>query len=144
MDVVLLSGSLRFIAVTSITLAPSNNIFPMKGGHDLFAAYFSGYESFKKKYTVFNSRTHYKRAGKVNIEFKVFTLGTNSWRRIGAVLPFEVDHFEAESIFHLESLCLNGALHWAVSFDEIVLVFDLKDENFHQIPGPSGASNKLF
>ncbi|XP_061990560.1 putative F-box protein At4g38870 [Rosa rugosa] len=74
------------------------------------------------------------------ITFKIFTLGTHSWRTIQVDLhdlpfdPFKWDIFQ-------KSLCVNGSLHWfhtdtsSYTF-RIIVVFDLIEERLRAIDLP--------
>ncbi|CAN6559741.1 unnamed protein product [Malus baccata var. baccata] len=67
---------------------------------------------------------------------KIFKLGTSSWRRIEADindLPFD----PLKCQFERRSVCVHGAIHWMHdSTQNIIAVFDLKDERFRAIPLP--------
>lgn len=66
---------------------------------------------------------------------QIFILRMNSWRGI------EVDHndqpFDFHTCqFHRRSVCIHGALHWLHGTQDLIVVFDLKDERFRVIPFP--------
>ncbi|KAJ4839522.1 hypothetical protein Tsubulata_019024 [Turnera subulata] len=67
----------------------------------------------------------------------VYSLRTDSWRVVG---NFPYEHYLIDS-----GVFLNGAIHWVVSIEEeergksVVIVFDLADEIFREMPAPDDA-----
>ncbi|XP_043693042.1 F-box protein CPR1-like [Telopea speciosissima] len=64
-----------------------------------------------------------------NIEVKVYSLSTNSWRRIGD-LPFH------HTYIYGFGLLANSALHWVDTDSKFIVSFDIKDEEFGGVPLP--------
>nr|DAD48206.1 TPA_asm: hypothetical protein HUJ06_018143 [Nelumbo nucifera] len=65
----------------------------------------------------------------------VHTLGTDSWRKIGEDVSFQIDRRSG-------GLLLHGAIHWAairlipVGVMSLIVYFDLEDEAFWELPPP--------
>ncbi|BFG34329.1 hypothetical protein CerSpe_206030 [Prunus speciosa] len=67
--------------------------------------------------------------------FKIFKLGTSSWRCIEVDLndlPFD----PLNCPFHKRSVCVNGAVHWMHGTENVIVVFDIGEEKFRAIPLP--------
>ncbi|KAF7830859.1 putative F-box protein [Senna tora] len=66
-------------------------------------------------------------------QIEVFTLGSNSWRKLPdeETPPFFIQHYQ-------QSLTLNGGLYWLTmeDFRTIILRFDLVEEKFKVVPPP--------
>ncbi|CAK9157348.1 unnamed protein product [Ilex paraguariensis] len=75
------------------------------------------------------------------VAFWIFTLGGKSWRQIHPPdSPFGLDNDEPPWFIELENcVCLHGALHWIrmLKQKKAIVVFDLRDENFHAISIPN-------
>ncbi|XP_010274506.1 PREDICTED: F-box protein CPR30-like [Nelumbo nucifera] len=71
-------------------------------------------------------------------EVEVYTLGSNSWRRIPHI-PFKIFGYYA-------GVLVNGALHWMASngSSELIASFDAITEECREIPKPQSASEQLF
>ncbi|XAR69489.1 hypothetical protein NMG60_11001091 [Bertholletia excelsa] len=71
--------------------------------------------------------------GVLKLEAEIITVGTNLWRKLGAV-PCSL-HLPSSGCF------LNGAFHWIVpdihNRFEYFCCFDFRNELFHPFPGPS-------
>ncbi|CAL5419068.1 unnamed protein product [Camellia sinensis] len=71
----------------------------------------------------------------IKAESEIFTLGTDSWRKIYPVFPFDVMVLAWLYGFQ-QSVCLNNAIHFILCCKGIIVAFDLRDENFRVIPLP--------
>ncbi|OVA01216.1 F-box domain [Macleaya cordata] len=75
-------------------------------------------------------------------EVKVYTLGSNSWRRI-QYIPY---NFSVGSIF---GVLVNGALHWIAKHyirseaSRLILSLDIRDETFQEVPQPENLNDQL-
>uniref|UniRef100_A0A5B6YYN3 F-box domain-containing protein n=1 Tax=Davidia involucrata TaxID=16924 RepID=A0A5B6YYN3_DAVIN len=70
--------------------------------------------------------------GKVPPEVEVYSLSTDSWKRVGAAVPCEVHSFSDSLAF------VDGAVHWLAysSAEDVVMSFDLNDEVFREVMLP--------
>lgn len=106
-----------------------------------------GFDPSTKQYKVLHIDRLKKEDTHGNLEFfhcecEVFTLGTQSWRKIDVIPP--ASQFE----FGGNGICLGGVIHWrnfstgesSRPVDEVVVAFDLKDEIFRVISLPRGPS----
>ncbi|CAL5419060.1 unnamed protein product [Camellia sinensis] len=66
---------------------------------------------------------------------EIFTLGTDSWRKIYPVFLFNAMVLAWLYGFQ-QSVCLNNAIHCILCCKGIIVAFDLRDENFRVIPLP--------
>ncbi|KAH7855263.1 hypothetical protein Vadar_023043 [Vaccinium darrowii] len=131
-----------------VALPPYNNpwSYYTNMGHCIYYAYESvsfGFDPSTTQYKVVNIYWVHKRTRGVSefchCECEIFTLGSQSWRKIDIVPP--ASRFE----FGIDGVCLGGVLHWRnfadnpLPFDdEIVVTFDLKDERFRVVSLPRG------
>ncbi|XP_043693194.1 F-box protein CPR1-like [Telopea speciosissima] len=69
-------------------------------------------------------------------EVKIYSLRTNSWRRIGD-LPIHLRYIYNAGNF------ANSALHWVGINSKFIVSFDLKDEEFREVPLPDSAENEF-
>lgn len=68
-----------------------------------------------------------------SLGFKIFTLGTTSWRHKELHLPFDPQSLH----FANKSMCLHGGLHWMHMNKKIIVVFDVGAERFRaNVPLP--------
>lgn len=97
-----------------------------------------GFSSHTNEYKVLQVKRFQPLNSTRDMSFMVniFKLGTSSWRRIEADindLPFD----PLKCQFERRSVCVHGAIHWMHdSTQNIIAVFDLKDERFRAIPLP--------
>ncbi|CAK9149291.1 unnamed protein product [Ilex paraguariensis] len=98
-------------------------------------SYNFGFDPSSKEFKVLNFRISWTGNGATCESFHIFTLGSDSWRRIHPALPFVFSDNLPWGLFSLiNAVCLNGALHWIHEDMATILVFDLKDEKFRVIP----------
>ncbi|KAA8532794.1 hypothetical protein F0562_032827 [Nyssa sinensis] len=99
-----------------------------------------GLDLSTNEYKVLNIRVRNLRCPeKMQAECEIFTLSTNSWRKIDPVFPFDV---KGQDCFHgwcKESLCVNGIIHWMIWSKKVIVAFDLKEEKFRVLPLPPAA-----
>ncbi|GMP58693.1 hypothetical protein CsSME_00022276 [Camellia sinensis var. sinensis] len=97
--------------------------------------YFLGFDPSTRIFKVVNIHLYLESDMMV---CRVFTLGSHSsggsWRTIHPGFPFEGCGW---FINPTKSVCLNGAIHWFLKAKNVIVAFDLKDENFHVIPLPN-------
>ncbi|BFG34331.1 hypothetical protein CerSpe_206050 [Prunus speciosa] len=67
--------------------------------------------------------------------FKIFKLGTSSWRNIELDLN-DLPSDPLKCPFDSRSLCVNGVIHWLHATQNVILVFDIVEEKFRAIPYP--------
>ncbi|KAM5567574.1 F-box protein [Rosa sericea] len=68
-----------------------------------------------------------------SLRFKIFTLGTTTWRHIELDFPFDPERLD----FAKKSVCLYGGIHWMHMNQKIIVVFDVGAERFRaNIPLP--------
>ncbi|CAB4282632.1 unnamed protein product [Prunus armeniaca] len=67
--------------------------------------------------------------------FKIFKLGTSSWRNIEVDLN-DLPSGPLKCPFDLRSVCVNGVIHWLHATQNVILVFDIVEEKFRAIPLP--------
>ncbi|XP_004298320.1 PREDICTED: F-box protein At5g62510-like [Fragaria vesca subsp. vesca] len=68
-----------------------------------------------------------------SLMFKIFTLGTTSWRHIELNFPFDPRRLG----FAKKSVCLHGGIHWMHMNQKIIVVFDVAAERFRaNVPLP--------
>ncbi|CAK9157345.1 unnamed protein product [Ilex paraguariensis] len=99
-----------------------------------------GFDPSSKQFKVLNIQfASFNCLGrKYGVAFWIFTLGGDSWRQIYPILPFDFRYNEpAPWLFLLKNcVCLNGALHWLFKAMKVIVVFNVKKEEFHAIPLP--------
>ncbi|KAA8532807.1 hypothetical protein F0562_033076 [Nyssa sinensis] len=82
---------------------------------------------------------------KAKAECQIFTLGTESWRKIDPVFPFDIKG--RDWLFGSKySVCVNGAIHWLIQSENFIAAFDLREESFRIMPLPHATipSGKLY
>ena len=100
-------------------------------------SYNFGFDPSSKEFKVLSIRISWTVKGASFESFHIYTLGSDSWRQIHPALPFVFSgHLPWSLISLINSVCLNGALHWIHDYEDMatILVFDLKDEKFRVIP----------
>ncbi|KAL6294835.1 hypothetical protein ACE6H2_002977 [Prunus campanulata] len=107
------------------------------------ATYNFGFSPLTNEYKVLQILSFHPNS-RSEIRFNVFTLGMDSsWRPLQvdpADLPFDArDHDYAYKIQNGRStgcVCLNGAIHWILETQKVIVVFDVKEETFRVLPLP--------
>ncbi|XP_050109667.1 F-box protein At4g19940-like [Malus sylvestris] len=100
--------------------------------------YHFGFSPLTNEYKVLQVQTfrpHDSIPTDMTFMFKIFKLGTSLWRRLEIDrndLPFE----PLKCPFAVQSVCINGAMHWMHLKENVVVVFDIGDEKFRVIPLP--------
>ncbi|THF97298.1 F-box protein At2g21930-like [Camellia sinensis] len=107
---------------------------PIESGYQVIR-YFLGFDPSTRIFKVVNIHIYHESDMMV---CRVFTLGGDnsggSWRTIHPGFPFEGCDWLRNSS---KSVCLNGAIHWFLEAKNVIVAFDLKDENFYIIPLPN-------
>jgi F-box interacting protein len=90
-----------------------------------------GYDPLEDNYKVLNvilTETN------LFLEFRILTVGDNVWRNVGHAIPFDLMSNIVRGHEKRIGTCVNGAIHWLDIIRNVILVFDLRIEQFREIP----------
>ncbi|XP_042477613.1 F-box protein CPR1-like [Macadamia integrifolia] len=103
-----------------------------------FVVYGFGYEPITDDYKVVRVVDSFSK----EVEVNVYSLSTNSWRRVGD-MPV---HINAEGDHYVSGVLVNSALHWIAKGKTpyIIISFDLQDEKYREVALPDSVDDKIF
>ncbi|PQP92669.1 F-box/kelch-repeat protein [Prunus yedoensis var. nudiflora] len=137
------SSSSRHVSILNLSTRESIQLPHVKREYNTFATYHFGFSPLTNEYKVLQifQRFRPKEVRKWDIQFNVFTLGTDSsWRPLrvdpGHLLFDALGYASVRNMRCSASVCVNGAIHWMYERQKMIVVFEVREEAFRVVPLP--------
>ncbi|XP_034202388.1 F-box/kelch-repeat protein At3g06240-like [Prunus dulcis] len=131
------------VSIHNLSTRESIQLPHAKREYNKFATYHFGLSPLTNEYKVLQifQRFRPKTPRKLDIQFNVFTLGTDSsWRPLqvdpGHLLFDALSYAFETNVRCSASVCVNGAIHWMYERQKLIVVFEVREETFRVVPLP--------
>ncbi|XP_020412258.1 F-box/kelch-repeat protein At3g06240 [Prunus persica] len=131
------------VSIHNLSTRESIQLPHVKREYNTFTTYHFGFSPLTNEYKVLQifQRFRPKTPRKLDIQFNVFTLGTDSsWRPLqvdpGHLLFDALSYAFETNVRCSASVCVNGAIHWMYERQKMIVVFEVREETFRVVPLP--------